>query len=135
MNRVRFPFICLVAAALAVPGSAASQTLAMADAPAVAAEGPLTASPAEQLRPYASTPASAALFSPIRAETPFDEAAQPYRQIEIEEDRDEGGVPYMIAGGVLFIAGAVAGGDVGTILMLGGAGAGAYGAFVYFGGD
>ena len=132
MNRVRFPFVGLVAAALTVPGSAASQTLALAEAPAVAAEAPLMASPAEQLRPYAST---AALFSPVRAQAAFDQAAQPYRQIEIEEDRDEGGVPYMIAGGVLFIAGAVAGGDVGTILMLGGAGAGAYGAFVYFGGD
>jgi len=48
--------------------------------------------------------------------------------------RNRRGVPFMIAGGILFVAGAVAGDDPGTILMLGGAGIGAYGAFVYFGG-
>jgi hypothetical protein len=40
----------------------------------------------------------------------------------------------MVAGGILFVAGAIVGRDAGTILMLGGAGVGAYGAYVYFGG-
>lgn len=48
--------------------------------------------------------------------------------------RDRAGVPYMIAGGILFIAGVLVDGDAGTILLIGGAGIGAYGAFVYFGG-
>lgn len=48
--------------------------------------------------------------------------------------RNRRGVPYMVAGGILFVAGAIAEGDGGTLLMLGGAGIGAYGAFIYFGG-
>jgi len=41
----------------------------------------------------------------------------------------------MVAGGALFVSGAIIGGDGGTILMVGGAGIGAFGLFVYFGGD
>ncbi len=48
--------------------------------------------------------------------------------------RNRRGVPYMVAGGILFVAGAITGDDAGTVLMIGGAGVGAYGAFVYFGG-
>jgi hypothetical protein len=48
--------------------------------------------------------------------------------------RNRKGVPLMIGGGVLFVAGAMIGGDAGTLLMVGGAGAGAYGAYIYFGG-
>jgi hypothetical protein len=40
----------------------------------------------------------------------------------------------MVAGGVLFVGGAIAGQTAGTIMMLGGAGFGAYGAYIYFGG-
>jgi hypothetical protein len=39
----------------------------------------------------------------------------------------------MIAGGAMFLAGAIIGDDGGTLLVLGGVGAGAYGAYVYFG--
>jgi hypothetical protein len=39
----------------------------------------------------------------------------------------------MIAGGAMFLAGAIVGGDGGTLLLLGGVGVGAYGAYVYFG--
>lgn len=52
----------------------------------------------------------------------------------VPQVRDRAGVPYMVAGGVLFIAGILVNGDAGTVLMIGGAGVGAYGAFVYFGG-
>ena len=38
----------------------------------------------------------------------------------------------MIAGGALFVAGAIVGGDAGTILMVGGAGIGAYGLYLHF---
>ena len=48
--------------------------------------------------------------------------------------RNRRGVPYMVAGGILFVAGAIAGGDAGGLLMLGGAGVGAYGAYIYYGG-
>lgn len=53
----------------------------------------------------------------------------------ILQERDTGGVPFMVAGGALFIAGAVVGGDAGTLLMVGGAGVGAYGLYIYFGGS
>ena len=39
----------------------------------------------------------------------------------------------MIAGGAMFLAGAIIGDDGGTLLLLGGIGVGAYGAYVYFG--
>lgn len=57
------------------------------------------------------------------------------RLISAPQVRDQEGVPYMVAGGILFVAGAIAGGDGGMLLVLGGAGVGAYGAYVYFGGS
>jgi hypothetical protein len=59
------------------------------------------------------------------------EGVDPFAQARARNRR---GVPLMVAGGVLFVAGAIVGKDVGTILMLGGAGIGAFGAYVYFGG-
>ncbi len=41
-------------------------------------------------------------------------------------------VALMLAGGVLFVAGAIAGGDAGGVLMLGGAVVGAYGVYLHF---
>jgi hypothetical protein len=38
----------------------------------------------------------------------------------------------MIAGGAMFLAGAIIGDDGGTLLLLGGLGVGAYGVYVYF---
>lgn len=49
--------------------------------------------------------------------------------------RDKTGVPFMVGGGVLFVAGALAGGDAGTLLMVGGGVVGAFGAYKYFGGE
>jgi hypothetical protein len=43
-----------------------------------------------------------------------------------------GGMGYMIAGGALFVAGLLAGGDAGTVLILAGAGIGAYGLYLHF---
>ena len=132
MNRVRLPFVLLVAGGLLAPSTAFSQAADGPEPLAVAvAETATTA--AEQLRPSAGAAALFA-FAPVQEREPFRLDAA--RQIEIDvDDNDDAGVPFMIAGGVLFIAGAIAGGDAGTILMLGGAAAGAYGAFVYFGGD
>jgi hypothetical protein len=52
---------------------------------------------------------------------------------ELPQVRNRRGIPWMIAGGALFLAGAIIGDDGGTLLILGGIGAGAYGAYVYFG--
>lgn len=43
-----------------------------------------------------------------------------------------GDFAYMIAGGALFVAGLLVGGDAGTILVLAGAGIGAYGIYLHF---
>jgi hypothetical protein len=133
MNRPRLPFILLVAGGLLAPSAVSGQTADTIE-PATVAAAPETASEAptaaEQLRPFA---AGAALLPPVQARVPFEDVRS-RQEIEID-DGDDRGVPFMIAGGILFVAGAIAGGDAGTILMLGGAAAGAYGAFVYFGGD
>jgi len=39
---------------------------------------------------------------------------------------------FMVAGAALFLAGIIAGGDAGAVLMLGGAGIGAYGVYLHF---
>ena len=43
-----------------------------------------------------------------------------------------GGMGYMLAGAALFVAGLVVDGDAGTIMVLAGAGIGAYGLYVHF---
>ena len=43
-----------------------------------------------------------------------------------------GSVPLMAAGGVLLVAGAVIGGDAGTLVMVGGAGVLAWGVYLHF---
>jgi hypothetical protein len=133
MNTARLPFILLVAGGLLAPSAASSQTADTIE-PVTVAAAPETAgeatTAAEQLRPFA---AAAALFPPSQAGVPSGDVTA-RQEIEIDNG-DDRGVPFMIAGGFLFLAGAIAGGDAGTILMLGGAAAGAYGAFVYFGGD
>lgn len=55
--------------------------------------------------------------------------------IVLPQERNRAGIPFMVGGGVAFVAGVIAGGDAGTLLMLGGGGVGAYGAYVYFGGN
>lgn len=131
MNRFGFRLWLALAVGLLMPGLASGQTQVE---PAIASGGVVVTAAdgtaAERLRPAAST---AALFAPA-VSTRFDAATEPYRQVEID-DEDDDGIPYMIAGGIAFLAGAIVGDDVGTILMLGGAGVGAYGAFIYFGGD
>jgi len=49
-----------------------------------------------------------------------------------QQDNPRGGLPYMIAGGALFVGGLIAGGTAGTVLMIGGGVVGAYGLILYF---
>jgi hypothetical protein len=114
-----------VVGGLVVPASGSGQTRTP-DAPAAA---PSATSATERLSPWAGT---RALFPPPRALAPAFAAPVPVVQARARNGR---GVPLMVAGGILFVAGAIAGDDVGTILMLGGAGIGAFGAYVYFGGE
>jgi hypothetical protein len=84
------------------------------------------------LVPHGATPE---LVAPMPlAELRAEDIAEPLLLQPQARNRNRRGVPLMIAGGALFVAGAVVGDDAGTILMLGGAGVGAWGLYVYFGG-
>ena len=120
--------------ALGAPGLASAQasiTQGVGAAPAPGIER--GESLAARLTPLAGAPTL--LRSAWPSEPSIDASsrafATPLRQARV---RDRRGIPYMVAGGILFVAGAIVGDDVGTLLILGGAGVGAYGAYVYFGG-
>jgi hypothetical protein len=76
----------------------------------------------DQLMP---APASALLIAPAAEEKAAD-------TLEPAMQRGGSGVGYMIAGAALFVAGLLVEGDAGTVLVLAGAGIGAYGLYVHF---
>lgn len=80
----------------------------------------------------ASTPSA---LLPEAARTEVERSWSFRRPAALFQARDRSGIPYMVAGGALFVAGAFVGDTGGSLLMVGGAGIGAYGLFVYFGGD
>lgn len=86
---------------------------------------PTAATVAERLRP---TAASAILIPGVPVEVGDAAAIEPLLPFQ----RRSAGVPLMTAGAVLFVAGAIVGGDAGTVLMIGGAGIAAYGVYLYF---
>jgi hypothetical protein len=118
----------LVLAGLGVPTAGQAQTPGALLPVVDATPTPPIASPRERLSPWAG---AAELFPPASAQAAEVSFAPPVLQAR---SRDRRGVPLMVAGGILFVAGAITGDDVGTILMLGGAGIGAWGAYIYFGG-
>lgn len=97
---------------LAVP------SLARAQAPAPAAGGSMRA----QLMP---STAAVSITTPTK-----DMAAD--KTIRPAMAGHRSGVPFMIAGAALFAAGLIADNDASTILILAGAGFGAYGLYLYF---
>lgn len=100
-------------------------------APAEAQERPVGPSAAEVLSPRAGTGGV-----PLSLETPVTvpRDATAWRSV-LPQARDRSGIPWMVAGGALFVAGAITGDTAGALMMVGGGVAGAYGLFVYFGGD
>ena len=100
-------------------------TLAMLAIPAtVHAQDRQEATLRDKLMPSAD---ALSLRAPVKLslETPTAEINQPAL-------RGRPGMGYMIAGGALFVAGLIVGGDGGTVLILTGAGIGAYGLYLYF---
>ena len=131
MSRVEVLLGFLFASAAVAPWCASGQTSRPSGVTAVEQENQVRGYAAERLAPSVN---SVALLPPVRLRVgPIGELPQPFTPLP--QTRDRGGIPFMVAGGILFVAGAIAGGDGGTLLMVGGAGLGAYGAFVYFGGD
>lgn len=116
------------AAAPATPlGTPDAPALAVATAPApdavpANAPAPGRVNPADRLGPTAP---DARLLAPAAATAPRPEL--PLSRAAAHGE----GIPLMAAGGALFVAGAIIGGDAGTLLMVGGAGIGAYGIYIY----
>jgi hypothetical protein len=107
----------MIAGALAIPRTASSQ------APSVGGMSAATV--------LAPTPIQPLLLGPAWPRDPrIGEAAE--RFVELPQVRNRRGIPWMIAGGAMFLAGAIIGDDGGALLILGGIGVGAYGAYVYF---
>jgi len=113
--------LCVLATPTAVAGQSAAQALTGQQSPAVFAP---------DLRAVEASLAPASLL-----EVPtVEEIAEPMLLLPQARTRNRAGIPLMVAGGAAFVAGIIAGGDAGTILMLGGGGIGAWGLYVYFGG-
>lgn len=137
MSRFGVQWLLFVLVLVAAPAVLSAQQAPEGGRASSSAEGGAWASTVAQ----ALSPASArtSLVPPTR--WPLGDTAS---RLEAQEEapmavaqvraRNRKGVPLMIGGGVLFVAGAMIGGDAGTLLMVGGAGAGAWGAYVYFGG-
>lgn len=125
MKPLRSLLMVFSMAVLATPAAVSAQSAVLGgDA------GPHPAGFASDLRAEAARPISMTLLE-VPEIAPI---AEPALLLPQARARNRRGVPLMVAGGILFVAGAIAGDDVGTILMLGGAGVGAWGAYVYFGG-
>ena len=111
------------AVALAQSAGNASEPSAPAATPAVAST-PAAPRMREQLMP---TPAAAAITAPaVTQQASHETVVQPTKVSH------RGGTAYMIAGAALFAGGLIAGGGAGTVLILAGAGIGAYGLYLHF---
>jgi hypothetical protein len=96
-----------------------------ANSVAVTAE---SAEPKPSLQQRLLPETTAALLAPAQAEV--SRAEQPAQPALAQ--RRGSGTGMMIAGGALFIAGLLVGGDAGTVLAVVGAAIGAYGLYIYF---
>lgn len=120
-------WLALAGSVVATPAAAQTADRAAAVEEEVVAAVPEAAAPsaAEVLQPTMAS----ALFAPHSSFASLAEPAPgPGPRVAA---RGGSGVPLMAAGGVLFVAGAIIGGDAGVLLMVGGAGVGAYGVYQY----
>ena len=124
--------LAVVAAPALRAQSAASDSVAPAAVVAAslpAASAPGAAPSVVQATPVAATRAMAGDVAPevaLRA-TRAREAGR----VVMQQGSGRNGKMYMIIGGVAFLAGAIIGDDAGTIIMIGGAGIGLYGLYLY----
>jgi len=123
------PIALLALAAIAAPRVTRAQEVATAPTPTLA--------PAE-LPAVSETPATPAA-QPAVGPT-LDGATVGFRRpvtqtahapVVVAAARGSNSAALMIVGGAAFLAGAIIGGDAGTIIMVGGAGVGLYGLYLY----
>jgi hypothetical protein len=126
----------LLACTVSAPGAAQS---AASDAkPAIAlasavANADTAAAPSSEARvtpsgPVVDVASSGVRFAPARIDAASPDAAA---ATAAQRQRFTQSETLMIVGGVAFLAGAVIGGDAGTVIMIGGAAIGIYGLFLY----
>lgn len=125
--------IVVIAAAAPVAGAQDRASDSVAVSPNVAANG--AASTTTALSSIAPTPAAATRLSSAPGDAPVAalraaRAQEVGRAVAVAGSQHDGKV-YMIVGGAALITGALIGDDVGTIIMLGGAGIGLYGLYLY----
>jgi len=128
MSRAGVLFVML-ACVVTAPIDASAQSSETDQEGVAATSSTVDMTAAQRLRP-----AALSLTSSIRGEQFAELLAPEPEGPALPQARNRAGVPLMVAGGILFVAGAIVSGDAGTILLLGGAGIGAYGAYMYFGG-
>ena len=119
----------VIAVALTVP---ASELRAQAAGIAVADRAPVSlerAQPSRTSGAVAPAPVAAHRAQPVDARTSREEAAQ--RAGAAAATGSQAGKVYMIVGGAAFVAGMLIGDDIGTLFMVGGAGVGLYGLYLY----
>jgi hypothetical protein len=119
MRRLGILSVVMIAGLVCLPRAAASQSSTSAGVSTAAAALALVTAPSA--------------FIGLDWSTEVRGASGRTPRVELPQVRNRRGIPFMIAGGAMFLAGAIVGGDGGTLLLLGGVGVGAYGAYVYFG--
>jgi hypothetical protein len=78
--------------------------------------------------PFASGPTVQAAQAAVHPDLRMDATVPPALDVRQQLRRSE---TLMIVGGAIFLAGAIIGDDAGTIIMIGGAGIGIYGLYLY----
>jgi hypothetical protein len=123
------PIALLALAAIAAPRVARAQEVATAPTSTLApAELPVVSETPE-------TPAAQPAVGPtlegatVGFRRPVTQTA--HAPVVVAAARGSNSAALMIVGGAAFLAGAIIGGDAGTIIMVGGAGVGLYGLYLY----
>jgi hypothetical protein len=123
------PIALLAFVALAAPRIARAQEVATVPAPTLAP----AALPEVTETPDMSSAQTAAGPTLESATVGFHRAAAQtnHGPVTVAAARSSNSAALMIVGGAAFLAGAIIGGDAGTIIMVGGAGIGLYGLYLY----
>lgn len=125
---MKVPMIVLALAWLATPVAIQAQSAAPAQLPQMELSQETESTPTSLRDKLLPDGAALQITAPSAAEDSQKEAPV----ITHVAARRSAGTPLMIVGGALFVGGLLAGGDAGTVLIVAGAGIGAYGLYLHF---
>lgn len=109
-------------------------TVGIAATATVEAQGPSLVADTNAVRQAAPAPGPTVAASAVALRAPAQLPAEEERQRQADDAagaRMTSSQTLMIVGGAMFLAGAIIGGDAGTIIMIGGAGIGLWGLYQY----